>query len=220
VGAIQMATSLVPKLGAVNREQQRMLDQVGLSADRVQVIVRDLLDMAKAKAGQSLPLKKARCSLTDLCNHIVDETRLSNPEREIFIVLPGQIEGRWDEIRLGQLMANLLSNAVQYGAPDTPIVVNVMDEDAEVAIEVTNGGEPIPPTHLHTIFKSFSRLPSKDADQDVPTSNLGLGLGLFICKEIATAHGGTISVSSTKEDGTTFSVRLPRAGPEAASESA
>lgn len=208
VAAVQMAASMVERLGPVNTEQRQMLDQVSLSADRVQLIVRDLIDLAKSKAGQSLPLKKSRCSLTTLCNHIVDETKVRNPDREIYVVLPGYIEGHWDEIRIGQMLTNLLSNAVQYGEPSMPIVLNVSDYDCDVVIAVTNGGEPIPPTHLDTIFKSFARVPSKEPQGEVPTSNLGLGL--FICKEIATAHGGTISVVSGKREGTTFSVRLPK----------
>lgn len=211
VGAIRMAAGLVPQMGLVNKDQSQLLKQIEISADRVQVIVSDLLDMAKSKAGHGLPLKKAKCCLTRLCNRIVDETRLGHPGREIFAILPSTIEGYWDEVRLGQLLGNLLANAVQYGAADMPIIVHLSEEGgggSEVLLAVTNGGDPIPATHLDHIFKSFSRGPDTDPDRVIPTSNLGLGL--FISKEIVSAHGGSISVRSGATQGTTFSVRLPK----------
>lgn len=111
-------------------------------------------------------------------------------------------------MRLGQLLSNLLANAMQYGAADKPVIVNVNEEAEAVTIAVTNAGTPIPASHLEAIFKSFSRIETKDPDREVPTSNLGLGL--FISREITNAHGGAISVVSDAKQGTTFSVRLPK----------
>lgn len=207
VGAIQMITDLVPKKGPLNPAQVTLLKQVKISTERVQHIVNDLLDLARSRAGLSLPLKTARCSLSQLCNEIVEEMRLRHPGRNILIILPGNVEGHWDEVRLGQLLSNLLSNAVQYGASDAPIIVQVTDDGEDVTMAVTNYGEPIPATHLGSIFKSFSRGPLSGVGDEVATANLGLGL--FIAKEITTAHGGAISVVSNDQEGTTFSVRLP-----------
>ncbi len=213
VGAIQMVADLVPRVGPVNHEQSRLLQQIRLSTDRVQHIVSDLLDLAKSNAGQGLPLKKAKCSLTRLCEHIVEEMRLRHPGRDILVILPGNVEGHWDETRLGQLLGNLLANAIQYGAPDKPIIVMVTDHGNDIVMEVTNDGDPIPATHQESIFKSFSRGQSVDPSREVPTSNLGLGL--FISREIAMAHGGSISVVSSRAEGTTFSVHLPKSGAKA-----
>ena len=210
VSAIQMVADLVPRAGPVNHEQSRLLQQIKLSTDRVQHIVSDLLDLAKSNAGQGLPLKKARCSLTRLCEQIVEEMRLRHAGREILVILPGNVEGHWDETRLGQLLGNLLANAVQYGAPDKPIVVMVTDNGNDIVMDVTNDGDPIPAAHQERIFKSFSRGQSIGSDREVPTSNLGLGL--FISREIARAHGGSISVVSSRAEGTTFSVHLPKWG--------
>lgn len=204
VGAIQMATSLMPKFGPVNTRQERLLENIKISADRVQQIVNDLLDLAKSATGQSLPLRKTYFAMSQLCHQIVDETRLRHPSSLIDVSVPEDIEGQWDNIRLGQLIANLLSNAVQYGRADTPITLNVINDGNGVVISVSNQGEPISNIHLETIFKSFSR---GARSAEATTSNLGLGL--FIANEIASAHGGSISVVSNQSEGTTFSVYLP-----------
>lgn len=208
VGAIQLASDLVAKSGPLNSQQIQLLDHIKTSAGRVQVIVQDLLDLARSKAGQGLPLKKAPCSLLMLSEGIVEEIRLRHPDREVDLVSQGLIEGFWDEVRLGQLLSNLLANAMQYGAADQPVIVSISQDEENATIAVTNAGTPIPASHLEAIFKSFSRVPMGDPDREVPTSNLGLGL--FISREIANAHGGTISVVSDASQGTTFAVRLPK----------
>lgn len=96
VGAIQTASDLVVRSGPVNSQQVQLLEHIKASADRVQLIVQDLLDLARSKAGQGLPLKKATCSLSTLTDRIVEETRLRYPGREIYLILPGRIEGYWD----------------------------------------------------------------------------------------------------------------------------
>lgn len=151
-------------------------------------------------------MKKNHFCLASLSNQIIEETRLRYKDRVILAEVSESLDGHWDEIRMGQLLANLLSNAIQYGASDQPIIVNVKRDGDDAVIAVTNGGDPIPAAYFETIFKSFSRAPGMDAIE-VPSSNLGLGL--FISKEIAAAHGGTIAVASDKTSGTTFSVRLP-----------
>ncbi|MEM9964753.1 MAG: HAMP domain-containing sensor histidine kinase [Asticcacaulis sp.] len=204
VGAVQMATSLMPEFGPVNARQVKLLENIKISADRIQQIVNDLLDLAKSATGQSLPLRKKRFTLSSLCHQIVDETRLRHPTSLIEVRVPEDIEVCWDEIRLGQLIANLLSNAVQYGQADTPIILSVLTDRDEVVLTVSNHGAPIPHAHLETIFKSFSRGP-----RSAETTTSNLGLGLFIANEIASAHGGAITVVSNHSDGTIFSVRLP-----------
>lgn len=112
--------------------------------------------------------------------------------------------GCWDEQRVAQAISNLMSNAIKYGARDAPIHVtlNGIAPD-DVTVEVHNRGSAIPPEKLESLFQPLVRGAGSD-----PTG-YSLGLGLFVVREIATAHGGTVEVDSSA-DGTTFTLRLPR----------
>jgi signal transduction histidine kinase len=107
---------------------------------------------------------------------------------------------------LQQLLRNLVSNAIQYGDPNTPVRVTVSGEGADVRLEVTNTGPPIEPPDLDTIFDPLTRGAAQGENQD---ARGGLGLGLFIVGEIAKAHGGETEVRCNAGE-TTFVVRLPR----------
>ena len=207
VGAIHMAADLMPRLGTISEKQQGLVEQIKLSAVRVQHIVADLLDLAKSTAGQSIALKHSPCSISDICTRIVAETRIQHPARAFIIDVPGGLDGYWDEVRLGQAVANLVNNAVQYGDKHQPISLHLKEDGDDVVLKVHNFGAAIPKTHLGTIFQSFARLGNDAAVGNRPTN---IGLGLFISKEIALAHGGSIGVTSSEADGTEFSIRLPR----------
>jgi signal transduction histidine kinase len=109
-------------------------------------------------------------------------------------------------VRLHQLLTNLLINAAQYGGRTAPVLLRARADAHAVTIEVTNQGIVIPAESLQSIFRPLIQLPAEGEEERPRTS---LGLGLFIAREIALAHGGGILVSSN-EGGTTFSVRLPR----------
>jgi signal transduction histidine kinase len=109
--------------------------------------------------------------------------------------------GEWDRDRLAQVLSNLLANAVQHSERGTPVTVTVSGTDAEATVSVHNLGEPIPTEVLPTVFDAFSS----------GSDSTGLGLGLYIAREIVLAHGGRIEVNSSRERGTVFTVTLPRA---------
>ncbi|HEX6833907.1 MAG TPA: sensor histidine kinase, partial [Rudaea sp.] len=111
----------------------------------------------------------------------------------------------WDRARLEQLLTNLIVNAFKYGSPDTPVALIGGEEGSDVVLKVHNSGNAIAPEMLDRIFDPLSRGDgSGDADRS-------LGLGLYIVREIAKGHGGTVTVESGEAVGTTFVVRLPRA---------
>lgn len=118
----------------------------------------------------------------------------------------GDLRGQWDSDRLAQVLSNLIGNAVQHGAAHAPISVVARGDGAEVVLSVHNEGRPIPEGALHDIFEPMVRL------QDTEKTSTGLGLGLFIARELVTAHGGELDVTSTATAGTTFTMRLPRHG--------
>jgi signal transduction histidine kinase len=115
----------------------------------------------------------------------------------------GNLDGDWDSERVEQLLSNLLTNAVQHGA-EKNVGLSVKGEEDLVLLEVHNEGPPIRKELLGTMFDPLVQ--GRSSTQN-PT---GLGLGLFIVKEIASAHKGTVSVTSSEDSGTTFSVSLPR----------
>jgi signal transduction histidine kinase len=103
------------------------------------------------------------------------------------------------------VIGNLLANAFQHGSADAPIRLRTFGDANTVLIEVQNGGKPIPPRDLARLFHPFER-----GVDSLPASERGVGLGLFISKEIVAAHHGMIEVRSTDAEGTVFTVRLPR----------
>ena len=105
------------------------------------------------------------------------------------------------------MFSNLLGNALQYSFEHSPVSVTVAGADDQISISVHNVGAPIPADKIVTIFKSLTRGENVGLEEQGSTH---LGLGLFIAKKIVTAHGGTISVVSSAEAGTTFTVQLPR----------
>jgi signal transduction histidine kinase len=124
----------------------------------------------------------------------------------------GDFDGSWDEGRMGQLLSNLLGNGLLYGFGDSDITVKLWSTTQDVCFSVHNHGVPIPPEERERIFQPLERGLKRfeDATYKEPT---GLGLGLYICREIVRSHGGTLVLASSAADGTTFSVSLPRAQP-------
>jgi anti-sigma regulatory factor (Ser/Thr protein kinase)/transposase-like protein len=118
----------------------------------------------------------------------------------------GDWTGEWDADRLRQVVSNLLGNAVQHGAG--PIELTVSAEGGDVRLVVHNGGTPIPASVLPTLFDPFVR--GTAADSPARRRHGSLGLGLYIAREVVTAHGGTVDVTSSADGGTAFTVRLPR----------
>ena len=119
-----------------------------------------------------------------------------------------ELPGKWDRAKLTQVFSNLLGNAIQHGAIDSPVIVTAEGDKSGVAVSVHNEGAPIPAEIISKLFDClFQGTSEQRAAEDNSTS---LGLGLYISKEIIAAHGGTIEVQSTADAGTTFIVHLPR----------
>lgn len=139
---------------------------------------------------------------------LFDQFQGANPNRNIRFESTGDVWGEWDADRLHQAISNLLGNAIQHSPASAPIIFSLNGESSDVVIEVRNHGSPIPADRQKSIFDSLVRGASpKHADQAYPSS---MGLGLYIAREIANAHSGSIDVASTAEAGTAFTIRLPR----------
>jgi hypothetical protein len=208
LGAIIMSAQLLPRMGELNEKQSQVTAQIADCGNRLSSIVQDLLDLAGARIGSGLPVVKAPMDIGVLARQMVDEVQIQQPHKKIVLALSGDLRGEWDATRLGQFFSNLLSNAAQYGPENMPIHVTLKGSDDDVMLSIQNGGEPIPQEQMATLFHSFTRGEKESKSPDAATTNLGLGL--FITKEIVTAHGGTIDVVSNVREGTTFNATLPK----------
>jgi signal transduction histidine kinase len=190
--------------GSAEPRVQRMLRAILASATRVEGIVRDLVDYAIAQRGGAIPVSPSPADLALLCQGVAEECQAASPDRMVECEGEGDPKGEWDADRLAQAVSNLVSNALRYGDPASPVRLHWHGEWADVAaIEVRNAGPPIPAEVLPELFAAFRRGPGEERGR-------GLGLGLYIAREIAAAHGGRLEARSTAEEGTTFTIVVPR----------
>ncbi|MDF2694840.1 MAG: Signal transduction histidine kinase CheA [Labilithrix sp.] len=176
----------------------------GRQVDRLSRLVEELLDVSRITAGR-LVLNRESMSLSALVAEVVDRFRpeLAKTGCTVEVEAPSPAEGDWDRSRLDQVVTNLLTNAMKYG-PGKPIEIRIADEAETVSLSVTDHGIGIAPEQQAVVFDRFQRAASARHFH-------GLGLGLFITREIVIAHGGTIGVQSELGHGATFTVRLAKA---------
>ena len=207
IGAASMAAEMLTRHAAPDTKQMVLATRIVDTTRRGIQILDDLLDITRSAFGTDIPVVKASMDLGQLGVQLVEEMRSLAPGRTIEIDVAGETAGEWDRVRIGQVVSNLIGNAVQYSPADSAIVVTVGGRDDDVFISVHNEGSPIPPEHLATIFNAHTRGQVREVGQHGSTH---LGLGLYIAKKIVMAHNGEMSVMSTEDAGTTFTVRLPR----------
>ena len=207
LNVISMSAQLIANVGSTNERQTMLTAQITESANRITSLVDDLLDMTRARFGSGFAINRVAMDLEFVSRQLIDEMRAKNPARTIELEFSGDGKGQWDKARIAQLFSNLIGNAIQYSFQDSAIGVIVKCTAKEVVISVHNQGIPIPPEKIGTIFNSLSRAV---VDSGEHPESVNLGLGLYITKEIVSAHGGTIDVTSSEETGTTFTVRFPK----------
>jgi signal transduction histidine kinase len=188
-------------------------EQVSVSAARLirsgaamQALLDDLVDFNRTKLGLGVKVVPSDIDLAAVVTDELEQLRGAHPSRRIELAVSGDSRGRWDGARMQQLVRNLVSNAIRYGSPDMAVRVALRGDEAEVRVEVTNSGLTIDPSALSELFDPLKRGSAHDDNHDASGS---LGLGLFIVREIAKAHGGEVEARSDGGE-TTFAVRLPR----------
>ena len=163
-----------------------------------------LFDLSRIETGQ-LSIEWQPIDLCALLSQVVDEVQPALGQRVIELQQPGRpliIQG--DELRLYQVFDNLLQNAMKYSPEEMPILVTIAQHEAQVCVDVQDRGIGIPEAALPQLFERFYRA------ENVQAANVsGLGIGLFIVKEIVHLHGGEITVKSTEGQGSTFTVCFP-----------
>ncbi|KAA1007787.1 HAMP domain-containing histidine kinase [Paraburkholderia panacisoli] len=175
------------------------------SGARMQALLDDMVDFNRTRLGLGIHIAPADVDLAQLFAEELDQLRVVHPDCQVDLDVADECTGVWDGRRLQQLLGNLVLNAIRYGARDTPVRVSVTGDEAEVRLEVKNNGPAIERSALGRIFDPLQR-GWNDQDKNAGSS---LGLGLYIAREIAKAHGGEINVRSDETE-TVFAVRLPR----------
>lgn len=201
LSAIASGTELIARFGepAMSRVGERMR----ASTQRMSALLNDLVDFARGRAGQVISISLSpRVDLAKGLASVVYELQDANPEARLSDELTIDGAVMCDLSRLQQLLSNLIANALAYGAQGTPIVVRAFIEDNEAVLSVTNQGAEIAIADLDRIFDPYWRSDQQD-------NGTHLGLGLHICSQVAKAHRGTLTATSSAHAGTRFEMRWP-----------
>lgn len=183
-----------------------LVSSMSRCCDSMGALLHDLLDFTTTQLGSAMPVEPVTTHLDEVCDEVLSEVQAGAPKREFTLEKSGDLAGEWDAARLRQVISNLLQNAIQHGAPDQPVAITLRGTDGDITLAVQNMGEPVPEEAISTLFDPMVRLASRDKSRP-PGS---IGLGLYICREIAKAHHGGIAVKSSANEGTTFTVTLPK----------
>lgn len=201
--SLQLLRHAAERAGPVPAHVTHHLDVAGRQTDRLARIIENLLDVSRIRSGQ-LQLDADAIDLAELVREAAN--RFQQPARSVGSTLTAeadhQVIGYFDRMKLDQVLSNLLTNALKYGA-GKPVVVRAREAGEFAVLEVADGGPGIPAADQGRIFARFERASADHKKQS-------LGLGLYIVRSIAEAHGGTVGVRSEPGRGATFVVTLPR----------
>lgn len=179
---------------------KNLFDKSWSQLERLRTLIDRLLDVGRVQAG-SFELYREKFDLSELIREVVNRFALEHPAIPISLELEPSIEGIWDRIRIDQVLTNVMSNAIKYGR-EKPVVVSASSSDGYALIALQDEGVGISPENSVRIFDGIGQAGKPSSDQ-------GLGIGLWITKQIVEAHGGTVRVQSEPGVGSTFLVRLP-----------
>ncbi|MDB5511532.1 MAG: histidine kinase [Enterovirga sp.] len=203
LAAIDAGTQILAKEARTERSRT-VAPRVRRSVERMARLIDDVLDFARGRLGGGIPVElMGEVEFGPILGQVVDELRASHPDRLIEKDAGGVGRLRCDPGRIGQLLSNLVANALTHGSKDAPVRVLAAVAGESFELSVSNLGPPIPPDMVEHLFKPFVRATARPSQQ-------GLGLGLYIASEIARAHGGRLDVVSTAQE-TRFTFRAPLA---------
>lgn len=198
LSAIKMAVEILAQSPGPKNEM--LLGTLKRSSARMAELVDNIMDFARTRMGEDIIIARENALLNPLLNQVVAEIKLIYPSKKITTFFEIEEPVYCDPNRIAQLLSNLLANAITHGEPDSPVQVHASYVKGYFELSVCNKGIPIPEQLRERIFSPFTR------EVDRPNQN-GLGLGLYICSEIATAHDGTLSFTSDAEE-TCFTFRM------------
>jgi phosphoserine phosphatase RsbU/P len=206
INTILLGTSMLLERDDLDASTTKTLTRIQTAAERSERMIRDLLDFTQAHLGGGIHVVRKPNDLALIARRVMNEVEVSYPEHDLELELDGSnTTAELDADRIAQVIGNLLSNAVTYSTVGSRIVVMVRGSEREVSFAVHNTGSTIPADRLRQIFEPMQQL-SPAAGR----SQRSVGLGLYIVESVVTSHHGTIGVTSSESEGTTFTVRIPR----------
>jgi PAS domain S-box-containing protein len=180
--------------------ERKLIEKARAQVARLSSLVDRLMDVTQIRAG-TFDLYRENVELNAIIQEVVNRFTMAESAPAISLELEPHIEGNWDRLRIDQVLTNLVSNAIKYGE-QKPIVISASIDDNHAVITIRDAGIGIAPENLERIFERFERANTR-------SSKTGLGMGLWITRQIVQAHGGTAVAQSELGKGSTFVVRLP-----------
>ncbi len=208
LSAISMAGLLLTRSPEDASRNVATGQRLSRSAATMTAMVNDLLEYSRTQLGGKMPIAPQSCDMGEIAQAAINDARLANPECVFELELGKELVGEFDAVRVQQVIMNLLANAAQYRQAHTAVHAALSGNHDSVCVSVCNEGTPILPESLKTIFSAMVQLAVGEESAGRPSTSMGLGL--FVAREIALAHGGSIDVTSTAQGGTVFSVKLPK----------
>ncbi|MEH6386685.1 sensor histidine kinase [Pseudomonas profundi] len=202
---MQFGAAKLKKLEEAADTPSRLAPVMISSIYRMKEMLDNLMDFTESRLGTGLKISFGPADLAATSHQLVEEFRSVHQDHSFLHRVSGDCTGTWDVLRVAQICQNLISNALQHGDANGEIEVACEGSDDKVILTVKNDGKPIPTSDQNAIFEISTR---KHYAQGNPNRNLGLGL--YIVKELVTAHNGSVHVASSQSAGTIFSVVLPR----------
>jgi len=203
--AAKMAAQIIARRPERIEKTKQLIEKVIGSIDRMDQMIRDLLDANRIRVGEPLAMMMGECDLRNIATDTLRELSMSFGDRFMLETDRESICGYWNAEGVRRVLENLVNNAAKYGKPNELIKVILKQVDHEIQIIVHNLGNPISPEDLKCLFQPFCRTSTAQHGD-----KRGWGLGLTLVRGVAEAHGGKVSVESNEMDGTTFTVTLPR----------
>ena len=207
LNAMMLSAQVMAQSGQLDETNAEIAARMAVFGNTMAAMIRDLLDFTRTRLGNGIPISLAPVDLGDLCHEVMEEFRAAHAGRVLHCNSEGDTRGEWDAARLRQVLSNLVANALEHGDESGEVEVAARSEGPEVLLIVRNRGPAIPESAIPTLFDPFVRAAVASRPE---TRRAGVGLGLFISREIVTAHSGSIAVESSEGTGTAFWVRLPR----------
>jgi signal transduction histidine kinase len=207
LNALSIGLQYILRSEATDATSMKVAARALQSVGRMDGLIRDLLDFTLVRLGPGLPVTREPANMAQICARTIEEVEASHPGRRLRCKTAGLAHGEWDPKRVSQMLINLLTNALHHGDPSGEVSLTLKGTQTEVRLDVHNEGPPIPEAQRATLFQPLAATALKRSGA---SQSSGLGLGLYIANQIATAHGGSIEVKSTDAEGTTFTVRMPR----------
>jgi signal transduction histidine kinase len=205
LGTIAMGASYIART-STSEKLTRSATRILTSTDRMARMIEQLLDFSQIRASGSPPLHPTRFDLAELCSRIKDELEAAHPEGSIAVELDGGAIGTWDYQRLLRALSTIAGNAISHGAAGHGVTIRIDGRDPERVAALVHNAGAIAPDTMAVLFEPFRGTSRRHHTQ-------GLGLGLFIARQIVLAHGGAIEAASSPAEGTSLRVDLPRSIP-------